>query len=113
MRKLLLASALVVLVSMAAGTRAQPPADSDPLAIGGKDTAWFMSRVNRPDLDSEPQEPFNIVGNVYYVGADNIRLDPGGHADGPHPHRHRDPQDGRGRVPEHGEASASRPPISR
>ena len=72
MRKLLLTSALVVLASLAAGTSAQPPATSDPLAVGGKDTAWFMSRVNRPDLDSEPQEPFNIMGNVYYVGASNI-----------------------------------------
>jgi metallo-beta-lactamase class B len=31
-----------------------------------------MGRVERPDLDSEPQAPFKIMGNVYYVGANNI-----------------------------------------
>ena len=31
-----------------------------------------MDRVGRPDTDSEPQAPFKITGNVYYVGANNI-----------------------------------------
>jgi metallo-beta-lactamase class B len=31
-----------------------------------------MDRVGRPDTDSEPQAPFKIMGNVYYVGANNI-----------------------------------------
>lgn len=72
MRKVLLASAVIALASIAAAGSAQAPAAPDPLAIGGKDTAWFMSRVERPDLDSEPQAPFKIMGNVYYVGANNI-----------------------------------------
>ena len=72
MRKVLLASAVIVLASVAAASSAQAPAAPDPLAIGGKDTAWFMDRVGRPDTDSEPQAPFKIVGNVYYVGANNI-----------------------------------------
>ncbi len=72
MRKVSLASAVIVFSSIAAGASAQSPATPDPLAIGGKDTGWFMGRVNRPDLDSEPQEPFKIMGNVYYVGANNI-----------------------------------------
>jgi metallo-beta-lactamase class B len=72
MHKLLLVSLVVVLGSMAATGSAQTPAASDPLAIGGKDTAWFMGRVGRPDTDSEPQAPFKIMGNVYYVGANNI-----------------------------------------
>ena len=72
MRKGLLASAVIAFASIAATSSAQAPAAPDPLAIGGKDTAWFMSRVERPDLDSEPQAPFKIMGNVYYVGANNI-----------------------------------------
>ena len=72
MRNLFLASAAVALVWSAAGSSAQSPAASDPLAIGGKDTAWFMDRVGRPDTDSEPQAPFKIAGNVYYVGSNNI-----------------------------------------
>lgn len=72
MRKLLLAFIAIAFVSVAASTYAQSPATSDPLAIGGKDTAWFMDRVGRPDTDSEPQAPFKIMGNVYYVGANNI-----------------------------------------
>ena len=77
MRKLLLtaAAAAVVFVCVAGAASAQAlatPKSPDPLAIGGKDTAWFMDRVNRPDLDSEPQEPFKLAGNVYYVGANNI-----------------------------------------
>jgi metallo-beta-lactamase class B len=72
MRKLLFAVIAIALVSVAASTYAQSPATSDPLAIGGKDTAWFMDRVGRPDTDSEPQAPFKIMGNVYYVGANNI-----------------------------------------
>ena len=71
MRKVLLASAVVAFAFIAA-VSAQAPAAPDPLAIGGKDTDWFMSRVGRPDLDSEPQAPFKIMGNVYYVGANNI-----------------------------------------
>jgi len=71
MRSILLASAVIVFASTAAGGWAQAQAP-DPLAIGGKDTDWFMSRVGRPDLDSEPQAPFKIMGNVYYVGANNI-----------------------------------------
>lgn len=73
MRSILVASAVLSLVSIAGSTSAQaPPAGSDPLAVGGKDTAWFMDRVGRPDTDSEPQAPFKIMGNVYYVGANNI-----------------------------------------
>ncbi len=72
MRKVLSASAVIAFASVAAISSAQAPAAPDPLAIGGKDTAWFMSRVERPDLDSEPQAPFKIMGNVYYVGANNI-----------------------------------------
>ena len=73
MRSILLASAVLSIVSIAGSISAQaPPAGSDPLAVGGKDTAWFMDRVGRPDTDSEPQAPFKIMGNVYYVGANNI-----------------------------------------
>ena len=73
MRSILLAAAVLSFVSIAGSISAQaPPAGSDPLAIGGKDTAWFMDRVGRPDTDSEPQAPFKIMGNVYYVGANNI-----------------------------------------
>ena len=73
MRSILLASAVLSLISIAGSISAQaPPAGSDPLAIGGKDTAWFMDRVGRPDTDSEPQAPFKVMGNVYYVGANNI-----------------------------------------
>jgi metallo-beta-lactamase class B len=69
---MLLVSAVIACASIAAVSSAQAPAKPDPLAIGGKDTAWFMDRVSRPDTDSEPQAPFKIVGNVYYVGANNI-----------------------------------------
>jgi metallo-beta-lactamase class B len=70
MRKGLLAS-VVIAVAFIVAISAQAPVP-DPLAIGGKDTEWFMSRVGRPDVDSEPQAPFKIMGNVYYVGANNI-----------------------------------------
>jgi metallo-beta-lactamase class B len=63
---------IIAFTSIAATSSAQTPAAPDPLAIGGKDTAWFMDRVGRPDTDSEPQAPFKIMGNVYYVGANNI-----------------------------------------
>jgi metallo-beta-lactamase class B len=69
MLKVLLASIIMTLTAIASNAVAQP---SDPLAIGGKDTAWFMSRIGRADLDSEPQDPFKIAGNVYYVGSNNI-----------------------------------------
>ena len=69
MFKVLFFSSIMTLITTSTNTFAQ---QSDPLAIGGKDTDWFMSRVGRPDLDSEPQEPFKIAGNVYYVGANNI-----------------------------------------
>ena len=72
MRSMLLASAIVALAFIARASSAQAPAGPDPLAIGGKDTAWFMDRVGRPDTDSEPQAPFKIIGNVYYVGSNNI-----------------------------------------
>jgi metallo-beta-lactamase class B len=73
MRTLFSATAVIAFACLAAMSAAQSPAEApDPLAIGGKDTAWFMSRVDRPDLDSEPQAPFKIMGNVYYVGANNI-----------------------------------------
>jgi len=72
MHKVLLASAIIALTAIAANSSAQTPAAPDPLAIGGKDTAWFMDRVSRPDTDSEPQAPFKIMGNVYYIGANNI-----------------------------------------
>ena len=65
-----LASLILYLATVVAPAQAQ--STGDPLAIGGKDTAWFMGRVNRPDTDSEPQDPFRIMGNVYYVGANNI-----------------------------------------
>jgi metallo-beta-lactamase class B len=71
MRKMLLALAVMAIASFVAISSAQTPTP-DPLAIGGKDTAWFMDRVGRPDTDSEPQAPFKIMGNVYYVGANNI-----------------------------------------
>src|ERR1051325_6448555 len=69
MRKLLLASLFIISGIALSAQQAKAP---DPLAIGGKDTAWFMDRVGRPDTDSEPQAPFKIIGNVYYVGANNI-----------------------------------------
>jgi metallo-beta-lactamase class B len=72
MRHVLLLLAVIALAFHAATISAQKTEASDPLAIGGKDTAWFMDRVGRPDTDSEPQAPFKIVGNVYYVGANNI-----------------------------------------
>src|SRR5688572_22807619 len=72
MNRVVIASFVVVFVSMTASGFAQAPVTTDPLAIGGKDTAWFMDRPGRPDTDSEPQAPFKIVGNVYYVGANNI-----------------------------------------
>src|SRR5258706_14710665 len=73
MRNVLLASAVIVFASIAVTSSAQKaPAAPDPLAIGGKDTAWFMDRVGRPDTESEPQAPFKIMGNIYYVGANNI-----------------------------------------
>jgi metallo-beta-lactamase class B len=72
MRKLLYASFVIALASIAVTAFAQAPAAQDPLAIGGKDTAWFMERPGRADTDSEPQAPFKIMGNVYYVGANNI-----------------------------------------
>ena len=72
MYKILMFPAVAFLFSIAAASSAQEPAATDPLAIGGKDTAWFMGRVGRPDTDSEPQAPFRIMGNVYYVGANNI-----------------------------------------
>jgi hypothetical protein len=81
----------------------QTPATTDPLAIGGKDTAWFMDRPGRPDTDSEPQDPFKVVGNVYYVGANNIAsiLSYPARA---HSDRYRDREDGCGRVSQHREA---------
>ena len=63
MLKIQLFLVAVVLASVAVTSSAQEPAATDPLAIGGKDTAWFMSRVGRPDTDSEPQAPFKIMGN--------------------------------------------------
>ena len=58
MFKVLLASIIITSTAITDNVLAQ---SSDPLAIGGKDTAWFMSRVGRSDLDSEPQEPFKIA----------------------------------------------------
>src|SRR5215813_4533186 len=72
MKKLLLVLSAIALAFVAASTAAQTPATPVPLGVGGKDTAWFMDRVGRPDTDSEPQAPFKIMGNVYYVGANNI-----------------------------------------
>ena len=72
MRNVLLVLSTIVVAFVALTTYAQTPTPPDPLAIGGKDTAWFMDRVGRPDTDSEPQAPFKIMGNVYYVGANNI-----------------------------------------
>src|SRR6266850_3027558 len=70
MRNVLLV--VIAFASTAAIVSGQKSEAPDPLAIGGKDTAWFMDRVGRPDTDSEPQAPFRIMGNVYYVGANNI-----------------------------------------
>ena len=72
MRQAPLVTAVIAFACIAATSRAQAPTKPDLLAIGGKDTAWFMDRVGRPDTDSEPQAPFKIMGNVYYVGANNI-----------------------------------------
>jgi metallo-beta-lactamase class B len=72
MRKMLCVFVFGVLALVARAGLAQAPAGPDLLAIGGKDTAWFMDRVGRPDTDSEPQAPFKIMGNVYYVGSNNI-----------------------------------------
>ncbi len=72
MRKVLSVLAATAFASAAATSLAQSPAAPDPLAIAGKDAEWFKSRIERPDLDSEPQAPFKIMGNVYYVGANNI-----------------------------------------
>jgi metallo-beta-lactamase class B len=72
MHTLLRSFVVIVCVALAAVVSAQAPPASDPLAIGGKDTAGFMERVGRPDTDSEPQAPFKIVGDVYYVGSNNI-----------------------------------------
>jgi metallo-beta-lactamase class B len=72
MRNLRLVVTSIAFLFTAATSYGQTAATSDPLAIGGKDTAWFMDRVGRPDTDSEPQAPFKIMGNVYYVGANNI-----------------------------------------
>jgi len=72
MRNLVLSVTAIAFVFTAATGYGQTAAAPDPLAIGGKDTAWFMDRVGRPDTDSEPQAPFKIMGNVYYVGANNI-----------------------------------------
>jgi metallo-beta-lactamase class B len=72
MHKLLFGSFVIAFASITAIGLAQAPAAPDPLAIGGKDTAWFMERPGRADTDSEPQAPFKIAGNVYYVGANNI-----------------------------------------
>ena len=72
MRNLLLVVTAIAFTFTVATSYGQTAATSDPLAIGGKDTAWFMDRVGRPDTDSEPQAPFKIMGNVYYVGANNI-----------------------------------------
>ena len=71
MKKLLVLLFALLVSSIAVGS-AQTPAAPDPLAIGGKNTAWFMDRPERADTDSEPQAPFKIMGNVYYVGANNI-----------------------------------------
>ncbi len=72
MRNTVVTAALIAIAWGSAATSASAQSSDDPLAIGGKDTAWFMGRVGRPDTDSEPQEPFRIAGNVYYVGANNI-----------------------------------------
>ncbi len=72
MHKSLLVWFAIAFASIAAIGSAQAPVAPDPLAIGGKDTAWFMERPGRADTDSEPQAPFKIMGNVYYVGANNI-----------------------------------------
>src|SRR5215475_14799636 len=72
MRNVLLVVTAIAFSLTVASTYGQTPSASDPLAIGGKDTAWFMDRVGRPDTDSEPQAPFKIMGNVYYIGANNI-----------------------------------------
>jgi metallo-beta-lactamase class B len=72
MHTLLRYAFVIACAAVAVAVSAQAPPASDPLAIGGKDTAWFMERVGRPDTDSEPQAPFTIAGDVYYVGANNI-----------------------------------------
>ena len=81
MRTLLLASVVVVIASIAVSTQgrgrgqgpgqaeAQKPAGPDLLAIGGKDTAWFMDRVSRPDTEFVEQR-VRIVGHL----ANGVRL---------------------------------------
>ena len=59
----------VIAVALIATLSAQVLAAFDPLAIGGTDTAWFMDGIGRPDLDSEPQAPLKIMGNVNDIGS--------------------------------------------
>lgn len=72
MRNTVVTAALIAIAGILVTESTWAQGSDDPLAIGGKDTAWFMGRVGRPDIDSEPQAPFRIAGNVYYVGANNI-----------------------------------------
>ena len=72
MHKSLLVWLIIAFASIAAIGSAQAPAASDPLSIGGKNAEWFAGQGGRVDTDSEPQAPFKIMGNVYYVGANNI-----------------------------------------
>jgi glyoxylase-like metal-dependent hydrolase (beta-lactamase superfamily II) len=69
MRNLRLVVTSIAFVFTAATSYGQTAATSDPLAIGGKDTAWFMDRVGRPDTDSEPQAPFKIWTPGHTLGA--------------------------------------------
>ena len=72
MHKLLHVMFVITFAFIAAIASAQTPAASNPLDIGGKDADWFSTQGGRVDTDSEPQAPFKIMGNVYYVGANNI-----------------------------------------
>src|SRR5918993_2024864 len=72
MKKLLILSFAILLTTIAGAAQGQAPSASDPLDIGGKDADWFNTQGGRVDTDSEPQAPFKIMGNVYYVGANNI-----------------------------------------
>jgi metallo-beta-lactamase class B len=74
MKKFLILSVAILVTSISASGQGQgqAPSASDPLEIGGKDADWFNSQGGRVDTDSEPQAPFKIMGNVYYVGANNI-----------------------------------------
>lgn len=73
MRALAFSAALLATLSVAgASLGAAAPAGGPTWSVGGKNAAYWLGRNERPGPDSEPVEPFRIVGNVYYIGARNI-----------------------------------------